>query len=233
MNCTNEIGSIFLKNGISMIRNEIPADGYYSLVRPEILGKVPTKAVKILDVGCGHGNLGKALKDSRDLEYYGVEVSEPAEKFLNQICDKYWIGDLEKLNLEDLPNFDCLIVADILEHLSNPWDILKNLVKKLDYDGVAIISIPNIRNLNIIAKLLIKGNWDYEESGILDRTHLRFFTRKSVVSLITSSNLEIVSIASNKDQYGLFRGIATWPIRKMLPDLEISQFIVVAKKNSR
>jgi 2-polyprenyl-3-methyl-5-hydroxy-6-metoxy-1,4-benzoquinol methylase len=233
MSCTNEIRSIFLKNGDSMISDDAPAEVYYSLIRSEILDKVPTKAVKILDVGCGHGNLGKALKDSRDLEYYGVEVSETAAKFLDQICDKYWIGDLEKLNLEDLPKFDCLIAADILEHLSNPWNMLTNLVKKLDDDGVAIISIPNIRNLNIIAKLVIKGSWDYEESGILDRTHLRFFTRKSIVSLITSSNLEIESIGSNKDHYGLLRRITTWPIRKMFPDLEISQFIVVARKISQ
>jgi 2-polyprenyl-3-methyl-5-hydroxy-6-metoxy-1,4-benzoquinol methylase len=205
---------------------------YYSLIRPEILNKIPENTSKVLDVGCGFGNLGKKLKEMRKLEYYGVEFSESATIYLDKICDKYWIGDLEKLNIDELPMVDCLIAADILEHLENPWGILGKLVSKLESNGVAIISIPNVRNLNIIGKLLIKGTWEYEDSGILDRTHLRFFTRQSIISLITQSDLDIQTISSNIDNYGMLRRIITWPLRKLIPELEISQYIIVARKIS-
>jgi 2-polyprenyl-3-methyl-5-hydroxy-6-metoxy-1,4-benzoquinol methylase len=215
-----------------MNNESVQADFYYSLIRPEILNKIPENTSKVLDVGCGFGNLGKKLKETRKLEYFGVEVSESATIFLDQICDKYWIGDLEKLNIDELPKVDCLIAADILEHLDNPWGTLEKLVSKLESNGIAIISIPNVRNLNIIGKLLIKGTWEYEDSGILDRTHLRFFTRQSIISLITHSDLEIQNISSNIDNYGLLRRIITWPLRKLIPDLEISQYIIVARKIS-
>jgi 2-polyprenyl-3-methyl-5-hydroxy-6-metoxy-1,4-benzoquinol methylase len=215
-----------------MNSESVQADMYYSLIRPEILNKIPENTSKVLDVGCGFGNLGKKLKEMRKLEYYGVEFSESATIYLDKICDKYWIGDLEKLNIDELPMVDCLIAADILEHLENPWGILGKLVSKLESNGVAIISIPNVRNLNIIGKLLIKGTWEYEDSGILDRTHLRFFTRQSIISLITQSDLEIQTISSNIDNYGMLRRIITWPLRKLISDLEISQYIIVARKIS-
>ncbi|MFM1986756.1 MAG: hypothetical protein RIS18_973 [Actinomycetota bacterium] len=215
-----------------MNSESVQADMYYSLIRPEILNKIPENTSKVLDVGCGFGNLGKKLKEMRKLEYYGVEFSESATIYLDKICDKYWIGDLEKLNIDELPMVDCLIAADILEHLENPWGILGKLVSKLESNGVAIISIPNVRNLNIIGKLLIKGTWEYEDSGILDRTHLRFFTRQSIISLITQSDLDIQTISSNIDNYGMLRRIITWPLRKLIPELEISQYIIVARKIS-
>ena len=207
-------------------------DPYYSLVRPEILEKVPLQSKNVLDVGCGYGALGKALKSQRDVKYFGIELSDSAAKQLEQICEEFWIGDIEKLNFEELPHFDCLIAADVLEHLNNPWRILLELVEKLDPNGIAVISIPNIRNLNVLAQLLIKGKWQYENSGILDKTHLRFFTRDSVLQLIADSNLRIESLTYNRDEFTKFRRFVTWPIRRIIPDLEISQFIMVARKFS-
>ena len=97
--------------------------------------------------------------------------------------------DVVNVNVEDdidlFPGkvFDLILILDTLEHLLTPWNFLKKIKSKLSDNGSIVISIPNIRHYSIIINLFIKGEWEYEESGILDNTHLRFFTKKSLFKI--------------------------------------------------
>lgn len=171
------------------------SDSYYSHVRPEILQLVPISATRILDVGCGAGVLGTSIKSRRAAEVHGVElIAEAAERARTHL-DKVWNSTIEEA-LHELPDsyYDCIVLADVLEHLIDPWSVLNTLKGKLAAGGKIVASIPNIQNWGILADLL-QGKWDYLNEGILDRTHLRFFTRKSVEELFWSAGLRIVSLA--------------------------------------
>ena len=129
---------------------------------------------------------GGLLRAERGIEVVGLEihaeVAEEAEKHLSRVV----VGDLEAMELpfED-GYFDAMLLGDVLEHLTNPWAALRKLVRCLHPDGMIVASIPNIRNLGVIGKLL-EGSWSYEEWGILDKTHLRFFALKDMQALFAS-----------------------------------------------
>ena len=96
--------------------------------------------------------------------------------------------------------------------------------------GTVIVSVPNVRNVALLYRLLIKGRWDYEDSGLLDRTHLRFFTRYSVTTLIDDAGLQIHSWHANRDQYTGVRKLLSSVLKIFVEDIDICQYIVVARK---
>jgi O-antigen biosynthesis protein len=160
---------------------------YYSCSRPEIQQLVKPTSRRILDVGCAAGILGYELKQKLGAEVWGVEyipmAAEQAEKRLDRVLQ----GTIEEL-LPLLPDgyFDTIIMADVLEHLVDPWQVLKTMQAKLAEDGEIVVSVPNVRHWSVV-KSLLEGNWQYEDAGILDRTHLRFFTRTECVSLFETA----------------------------------------------
>jgi len=93
-------------------------------------------------------------------------------------------------------SFDCILCLDVLEHLADPWRVLQQLSQKLKPQGVIITSIPNIRHVSILVKLFLLGRWTYTDSGILDRTHLRFFTKQSVLALLDLPQLRLEKVSS-------------------------------------
>jgi 2-polyprenyl-3-methyl-5-hydroxy-6-metoxy-1,4-benzoquinol methylase len=138
---------------------------------------------------------------------------------------------VETINLpETLPQFDYIIFADVLEHLVDPWATLKHYSQLLTSGGKIIASIPNVRNLGLLYNLIIKGRWTYSDSGLLDRTHLRFFTRVEIQDLFSESGLTIEKIDFNRDHYSLIRRLLTAIPRFFIPDLEVCQFIILARK---
>ncbi|VAX27367.1 hypothetical protein MNBD_NITROSPIRAE02-20, partial [hydrothermal vent metagenome] len=154
---------------------------------------------RILDVGCGEGLLGRRLLEKGASEVFGIEFSpdacEEAEKNLTGVI----CGDIEEIDLPfEEGYFDCLILADILEHLRDPLSALKKLRKHLSDSGVVVASIPNVRYHGVI-NMLVEGDWKYEEHGILDKTHLRFFTRKGIERLFAGAGFEITGITANMD----------------------------------
>jgi len=167
-------------------------NNYYGTLRTEVLSLVPAYARKILDVGCGDGTLGQAIKARQPSTVDGVEISEKAGAVAANRLDKVWINSIEEA-IEFIPNdaYDCIVCADVLEHLQNPWIALKRLSEKITPDGTIIISVPNISHWSIIDGLN-KGKWDYRTSGILDVTHLRFFTRDSMKELLWNADLKIL-----------------------------------------
>ena len=155
---------------------------YYSNIRSDIFKLIPKDIEQnILEIGCGNGNTLVKLKEEGYASFtMGIEKNKQCEKkALNHNIDQYICDDIENLKIQIDKTFDVILFLDVLEHLVDPWNVLNKLVLLLKSDGIIIISIPNIRNFSIFKKLFLKGRWDYEESGILDRTHLRFFTNSS------------------------------------------------------
>lgn len=174
--------------------SEIPQ--YYRHIRREIVSIVPTNCLKILDVGCGAGMLGKALKEQNSQRLVvGIEMNEEAFYYAQINIDQAYQAELETF---DPPfsqgEFDCIIFADILEHLKNPWEITRRYATFLNPGGLMIVSIPNIRYLPILRQVAELGSWQYQDEGILDRTHLRFFTKNSFIELLDQANIACNSV---------------------------------------
>ncbi len=159
----------------STSKQELKPDYYYANARRNVADKVPRTARRVLDVGCGQGLTGGLLRAERGIEVVGMEIHEDVAVMARRHLDRVVVGDLETMQLPFEPGyFDCIIVADVLEHLVDPWAALEKLLVHLAPEGTVVASIPNIRNLDALGKV-VAGSFDYAEQGILDRTHLRFF----------------------------------------------------------
>lgn len=171
--------------------------GYHNLVRPEIASLIPTSAHTILDIGCGTGALGKAIKARQKCVYHGIEINKKAAKIARNNLDCAYEHDCESLNYNMLNyDYDTIIMADILEHLRDPWTTLKKAATTLKESGTIIASIPNIAHPGIIHDLQ-RDLFRYTPAGILDRTHLRFFTITSIFQMFAQANLKISQFLSS------------------------------------
>lgn len=165
-------------------------DYYYSQARPEVAELVPSRCRRVLEVGCGSGELGRLLR-GRGHHVTGIElVPEMAER-ARRWLDCVVTADVERDGFPFPPaSFDALVFADVLEHLIDPWRVLREAVEVLAEDGVVVASIPNVQNIDVLRRLLL-GRWDYRERGILDFGHLRFFTLRSIRTLFAQAELAI------------------------------------------
>jgi O-antigen biosynthesis protein len=166
----------------------------YTAERREILPMIPPSATRILDVGCARGYLGRTIKEMRSAEIVGIEINPDQAQEARLFLDRVYSEDIETF-LPPYPNeyFDCLIMADILEHLVDPWRVLNTYVHYLAPSGAAVISVPNVRHYRVIGHLIL-GSWKYQESGILDSGHLRFFTLDTLLEMIEGAGLEPVRV---------------------------------------
>lgn len=160
--------------------------------REELLKFISPQFKKILDVGCSSGNFGALVKSRYPVFVAGVEshpeACREAQKKLDQVIQANVESDQIAFAAEE---FDCIIFADILEHLYDPSKIIDSYLRWLAPSGVMIFSIPNIRHISVLGDLLFGGEWKYTESGIMDKTHIRFFTQKSFMRLIEECGLEL------------------------------------------
>ena len=165
---------------------------YFAGERREMLPFVPAEARTILDVGCATGCFGQALKTSRTLEVWGIELMPAAAAVAQTKLDHVVEGTYDAA-LPQLPKryFDCLIFNDVLEHMENPYRALDLAHTVLAPNGVVVASLPNIRYLPVLRELVWNGRWDYVPSGILDRTHLRFFTRQNILEMFTEHGFAV------------------------------------------
>ncbi|MBI4559741.1 MAG: methyltransferase domain-containing protein, partial [Candidatus Hydrogenedentes bacterium] len=168
--------------------------GYYRSPRPELMQHIPTTARRVLDCGCGAGEFGRALKQRGVVEVVGIEVVERAWKMAKRVLDDALLGNIEHLELPFGDGyFDCICFGDVLEHLVDPAAVLRKVSRVLAPDGLIVMSIPNVRFCQVIA-MLANGRWKYEDAGILDRTHLRFFTAPEMRELVQEAGLELVKL---------------------------------------
>ncbi len=167
--------------------------GYFSIGRVEILDLVPVFSSRVLEIGCGSGQTLAILKKmERCRETVGIEVCVVAAETARNQVDTVFCLDAERDGMPpDIGRFDLILLLDVLEHLIDPWQFLAQVREKYLQDGGRIIiSLPNARHLSLVFPLLL-GRFDYVESGVRDRTHLRFFTLSSALQMIRSAGLNV------------------------------------------
>jgi 2-polyprenyl-3-methyl-5-hydroxy-6-metoxy-1,4-benzoquinol methylase len=172
---------------------------YYNNINPELFEAIPRNLERVLELGCGSGSLGEKYKSLNPLSYWcGIEVVEEQASRAKNRLSHVICTDIET-NFPSFNNelFDALIIGDVLEHLRDPWTVLQRLVGCIKTNGFICICIPNVGHWSVIANLL-DGNFTYEDSGILDRTHLRFFTGRSMIELLSQANIEVTEIIPRK-----------------------------------
>ena len=166
---------------------------YYSHVRYDINPLLPANATQIMDVGCGEGLTAAWLKQRyKGAKVIGVEGNAELRDGLRRKLDEVHIIDLNK-GLPDVRGNDLILFLDVLEHLPDPLQVLKQARELLADGGKVIVSVPNIANLWVSGRLFWKGEFKYGNSGILDRTHMRFFVRKSLEEMMTAAGFVVVS----------------------------------------
>jgi len=203
---------------------------YYFGVRDDLIRAIPPQAKRILEVGCAGGMTGKALREKGFKEVVGIEVNEEVAKSGKRYYDQLIIGDVEKVSLPfEKEYFDCILYGDVLEHLLDPWQALKKHHAFLKKGGTIICSIPNIRHYRIVKKLVFKGKWEYQGDGILDQTHLRFFTLHSIRRMLEEAGFEIRSLVKRPSAAHWIKWL-NFLLGNRLIDLLVRQYIVVAVK---
>jgi 2-polyprenyl-3-methyl-5-hydroxy-6-metoxy-1,4-benzoquinol methylase len=166
---------------------------YFSFLRPGLISMIKGNPNSVLEIGCGTGLLLSYCKKTLGSDkVVGIELNEEAASIaMNRPeVDTVLIGDIEQIQTSiQEKSFDCLIASHVLEHLSDPWTSLQNLSRYVRPGGQILIGLPNARHVNLTIPLLLQGRLQYTESGILDRTHLRFFTRNSMIELVGQADL--------------------------------------------
>ncbi|RQW20890.1 glycosyltransferase [Bacillus sp. C1-1] len=164
---------------------------YFMHGRPELVQVVPQDAKRILDIGCGAGATGLQLLNRQQCQLVGVEGNEKMAQIARSYYESvYTINIDETIPPLKAESFDVLLFADVLEHLKDPWKTVQAYSKFLKKDGAIIASIPNIAHAEALVPLLT-GRFDYRDAGILDRTHLRFFTPQTLYTLFPTDQFSI------------------------------------------
>lgn len=168
---------------------------YYNCDRSDMLPFVPANISKTIEFGCGNGNFSAILKEKYQVEAWGVDINGAALKEAERKLDRVINGDANDV-IPTLPEeyFDCVICNDFLEHLAFPEIFLTNIRSRLRPNAFLIASVPNIRYWRTFVEYFFRKDWEYVDAGILDRSHLRFFTRKSLVRFLYSCNIKIEQI---------------------------------------
>ncbi|HWR44299.1 class I SAM-dependent methyltransferase [Sporomusa sp.] len=205
-------------------------DNYYCWGRAEVLDLVPNTPQNVLELGCGEGIFGYLIKEKYGSFVTGIELCPEAAKKAENRLDIVHNTTIENFDFTTDGKYDLIVANDLLEHLTDPWSLVNKLRDNLNDDGYFLASIPNIRHHKIFTELFIQGNWQYVESGLLDRTHLRFFTKKTMIDLFQNNNYVVnsvhpINIDRIKNKHFLKKILKVW-----LPDLYTLQFVIIAQK---
>lgn len=166
-------------------------EGYYTHSRPEVARLVPRTARNVIDVGCASGALGRGLKRERPgLAVRGVEPVAEAAEAARAVLDDVHHGGAEDAPPTSWPPADCVVLADVLEHLVDPWAVLRAWRSRVPDGATFVISLPNVTHWTVRRDLLL-GHFEYRDEGLLDRTHLRFFDSAAAVALVEGAGLRI------------------------------------------
>lgn len=203
---------------------------YYFSVRHDMIGLVPPGAKRILEVGCGGGATGKELKKRGIEEIVGIEIIEDVARSARPHYDALHIGDVEAMTLPyEAGHFDCVLYGDVLEHLRDPWKVLREHNRLVREEGTIIVSIPNVRHYRVIKRLAFRGQWEYRDDGIMDRTHLRFFTLGTALAMIRNAGFEVTTTLKKPSGAPWLKGLNNLT-RNSLIDFLVRQYIIAARK---
>jgi trans-aconitate methyltransferase len=211
---------------------ETKPDSYYQGARNEMLRFIPEGVDTVLEVGCAAGGFARQLKQRGVREVWGVEVVESAAQQAQKVLDKVLIGDIADL-IDQLPAnyFDVVVFNDVLEHLVDPFTVLARIKSRISERGMVVSSIPNIRYYYTFRELVLHKTWEYEESGILDRTHLRFFTVKSIRNMYERLGYEVLRHEGSNQilKLPLSYRLANVLVRGKISDMQYGQFVTWAR----
>ena len=174
------------------------AESYYAQPRDDVLSFVPADATRILDIGCAAGLVGANIKARQPCHVTGIEIVAEATAQAATRLDLAICGDA----FDVLPaladgGYDCVLLLDVIEHVADSPGLLRLAARKLTQDGSLLLCVPNVAHWSVVQGLL-EGRWDYAEQGILDRTHLRFFTLESLRQMLDELGLRIVDCRSTQ-----------------------------------
>ncbi|MDH4096520.1 MAG: class I SAM-dependent methyltransferase, partial [Betaproteobacteria bacterium] len=166
----------------------------HEMHNPDLLRMIPASARRLIEIGCSSGALAREFKKiAPDCDYVGVEIDARYAELAKRHCDRtlvldiedadeaFWVGNADR---------DCWVFGDSLEHLKDPWAVLRKIRERMPSSGHVVACIPNAQHWSLQARLSI-GDLRYEASGLLDRTHLRWFTRQTIIELFAQAGLAI------------------------------------------
>lgn len=163
----------------------------------DLLKTIPADARRVIEVGCSSGAFAKAYREiNPGCEYVGTEIDAEYAEVARQHCSRVLVGNIEHM-LDDIlssePAFDCWVFGDVLEHLYDPWRVLRRIATSLPASGSVVACIPNMQHWTMQIQLN-RGDLRYQDAGLLDRTHIRWFTRTTILELFATSGLQIVEL---------------------------------------
>ncbi len=207
---------------------------YYQSFRQDLVDLLPKGIERVLSVGCGAAITERFLKVNLGIPLVvGIEINPLIAERARETLDIVLVGDAESVELPFPPRyFDLILYADILEHLRDPWSLLRIHRGYLDDSGWILLSIPNVRFYYVIANLIL-GRWNYQDRGILDKTHLRFFTLATVRMMLLETGYKIVKIRRNLrllERDSRYRKIAMVVSLYLLRDFFTFQYLILARK---
>jgi 2-polyprenyl-3-methyl-5-hydroxy-6-metoxy-1,4-benzoquinol methylase len=165
-------------------------DDYYGQERPELVALLPATLGAVLDVGCGAGGVGRAIRD-RATRLVGIEMDDQAAQIARQAYDAVLVGDVNA-KLADLePPFDTILAYDVLEHLPDPESVLRGLLAVAAPGALLHVSVPNARHFTLVRDLVVRGTFGYTAWGHRDSTHVHWLTRRDLVALLEAAGWSV------------------------------------------
>ena len=167
---------------------------YFQHLRTEVVKYLPNGLERVLEVGCGQGHTLDWLKNEHGcLWVAGIEIEHQAASIARDKVDELYEGNIEDMLLPiEEGSLDAVLCPDVLEHLVDPWGVVVKLSRLVKRGGYFIVSVPNVGHFKVLWPLITRGKWEYAEDGILDRTHLRFFTKETAVKLVEGMQVEAI-----------------------------------------
>ena len=203
--------------------------GYGSRERTDALAFLSGPLGRVLDVGCAEGANADALRARGATRVTGIETDEGFAARARERLDEVRTGSVE----EELPwepaSFDTILCWDVLEHLRDPWSALRNLGELLVPGGRVHIALPNARHTSLWLPLVLRGRFAYAPEGILDVTHLRFFTRRDAEDLVRSAGLELTAVEHQRPDTGRGR-VALRAAPRLWPELRAIHWYLEARR---
>jgi 2-polyprenyl-3-methyl-5-hydroxy-6-metoxy-1,4-benzoquinol methylase len=182
-----------------------PPDWYYKASKSHLTWMITTIPKKILEIGCAEGNYGAFLKQKYKAEVWGIELNQSAANEAAKKLDHVLTGDaLHLMDQLEESSFDYIALFEVLEHMMNPEMVLMKAKRLLAKDGTIILSVPNVMYISNLYRMLIKKDWEYIDHGVLDITHLRFFTKKSLQRMLKNLGYSIIECRGIQPPRGLF-----------------------------
>lgn len=205
---------------------------YYANPRREMLPFLPGHYSRVLEVGCGEGAFATLL--ARPCDVWGIEPDAASASRASRKMDRVLVGRFDAVRNQLPANyFDLVVCNDVIEHMEDPESFLRAILSLLVPGGHVVASIPNMRHWEVLWQLLVRKDWRYVQSGILDRTHLRFFTEKSARRLFESSGYVIERVSGINDVFHPVRrailGAAALLTLGYYRDIGFRQFGILAR----